>query len=550
MASTPESAGGDHTPNPVAERAESVFSPETGRPDWRSRLGNAIRSAPVERKFLWILLLLFVAKGVFFTFSFPAFSGHDEVAHYAYLRFVAEEGRPPLIPDPEAWEAQFAVDRNQRSHDRIPEELWQYCRFVTQDWKFCDDPRYINNPVYAVSVGEHKYPAGWVYTGNHPPLYYLVMTPVYWLSSSGSFETQLYILRLAAIPFGMLAVIFAYRTSRVLFPASRFLAMTVPAFVAFQPQISYESAMLNNDIFAIAFTSVVFYLIAVGLRKDFPWRTCVLMGLFFGLAMLSKSTSLVSGGVIAVAMILGLGPKNIRAWLPKGVVTAAIGGLLIWPWYLYMYRTYGDFTALSRIQGLQWWNYNGAEPPSVWAQLTNPDFAWMRWKETWGEFGWRLIPLDRELLWFIFWVCAIGLAGVVWWTIQAWLAKSGRTITMRDDEGSWTAPAIRSFSGRETRIDPVYRVDRPVRVAVLTLIIACVLAYYAILQFGTTFSLTQARYYFPSVNAVALLIMLGYRALLPRQWLKAGQVIVFLALVALNIVIFSQYTIPYWGGGV
>jgi hypothetical protein len=277
----------------------------------------------------------------------------------------------------------------------------------------------------------------------------------------------------------------------------------------------------------------------------------VLIGLFFGLAMLSKSTSLVSGGVIAVAMILGLGPLNIRQWLPKGVVTAAIGGLLIWPWYLYMYRTYGDFTALSRIQALQWWNYNGGTPPSVWEQLKDKNFAWMRWRETWGEFGWRLIPLDKDFLWLIFWVCAIGLAGVVWWTVQTWLAKSDRTITMRNEAGAWSAPAIRTFAGeaRMARIDPVFRVERPVRIAVLTMIVGCVLAYYAILQFGTSFSLTQARYYFPSINAVALLIMLGYRSLLPRRWLPAGQVIAFLALVALNIVIFSQYTIPYWNPG-
>ena len=52
----------------------------------------------------------------------------------------------------------------------------------------------------------------------------------------------------------------------------------MPAFVAFQPQISYESSMLNNDIMAIAFTSVVLYLVVVGIKKRFPiwnWRGCL-----------------------------------------------------------------------------------------------------------------------------------------------------------------------------------------------------------------------------------------------------------------------------------
>jgi hypothetical protein len=553
LASTPENAGIEaimpgkaliETPYPARDRPAP--------PDRLARLAASIRSATVERKFLWILLVLFVAKGVIFTFTFPAFSGHDEVAHYSYLQFVAEEGRPPVIPDVKEWQAEYDQTRDQRLHDHMPQSLWKYCAYVTRDWKFCDVDEYVDNPVYAITVGGEVLPAGWVYTANHPPLYYLTMTPIYWLSSGGSIETQLYILRLAAIPFGLITVLFAYMTTRVLFPASRFMAVAVPAFVAFQPQVSYEAAMLNNDIFSIAFTSIVFYLLAVGLRKNFPWRTCILIGLFFGLAMLSKNTSAVSGLVIAIAMILSLGIRNVRQWVPKGVVTAVIGGLLIWPWYLYMRTTYGDFTALARIKDLQrWWNYGGGKAPSVWAQLTDKDFAWMRWRETWGEFGWRLIPLDKNLLWLIFWFCVIGLVGLVWWTIQTFLARSNRTISFRTPDGGRSFPAVHTYDSEQAAngIDPIFRLDRPARIAILTLLLACIVAYYAVLQFGTTFSLTQARYYFPSINAAAILIMLGYRSLLPRRWLGYSQAAFFLAFAVLNIIIFSQYVIPYWHSG-
>jgi len=57
--------------------------------------------------------------------------------------------------------------------------------------------------------------------------------------------------------------------------------------------------------------------------------------------------------------------------------------------------------------------------------------------------------------------------------------------------------------------------------------------------------LSQARYYFPAVNAAALLLMLGLRTLLPGQARPAAQGVVFGALVLLNIVIMTGYVLPF-----
>jgi 4-amino-4-deoxy-L-arabinose transferase-like glycosyltransferase len=469
-------------------------------------------------RFLAVLMLLFMARGVITTFVFPPFSGHDEVAHFAYLDFLSTEGELPIIPDLDDWRAEFADTNDQLAHDHIPPELYPFCEYVTKDWwRGCGDSG--SNPSYAVKYpdpgGLVYYPSGWIYTANHPPLYYLTMLPVYWLSSAGSVETQLYALRLAAIPFGLVAIFFTFMTARVVFPGDRFIATLAPAFVGLQPQLGYEAAMLNNDIAAIALTTIVFYLLALGLRRRFPWRICVLTGLVFGLAMLVKNTSAVSGVVIAVAMILGIGVRNWRVWVGKGLATATIAGLVIWPWYLYMWHTYRSLTALDRISELQErWNYGGADPPSVWSQLTDARFAWDRWGETWGEFGWRKIPLDDSLLRLIFLGCALGIIGLAIWT-------------------------VRSFSGR-------FGGDSPARNTVSILFLSCVVSYYAVLQFGTTFSLTQARYYFPAFGAVAILLALGYRTLVPQRMHASAIAFLFLAMVIVNFVIYSEYVIPYW----
>ena len=501
-----------------------------------ARATSTVRTTPVTRRFLILLLAMFLAKGIVIAFVHPPFTGHDEVAHYAYLRYVAEERRLPVIPDLIEWRERRAVNSDS-AQDQIPPELWPYCSYATRDWDpGCDSERFRTNPVYAMSLGGELFPTGWIYTANHPPLYYLVMTPVYWLSSGQSIEGQLYVLRLAAIPFGLLTVLFAYLTVRTLFPRDRFLALTVPAFVAFQPQIAYEAAMLNNDILAICFTSALILLLALGLKRGFPLRVCLGIGFCFGLAMLAKNTAAVSAPVIAFAMICGLGLRQWRAWLPKGLLTALVAALLVWPWFAYMDRTYGDFTALGRIRDLQYWNYNDSGPPSIWDQLSSSSFVWDRWRETWGHFGWRLIFLSSNLYRLLLWVTLVGTVGIAVWAYRFWTVQE--PILHEDDP-------VRAATLRE-RAGSVFDLQRWQVVGILTLGVMCLVSYYAILQFGTTFSLTQARYYFPAIVPAAILLMLGFRALFPERALRWVQTGLFVAMVALTLVIYSGFVIPDW----
>ncbi|MBA2276407.1 MAG: glycosyltransferase family 39 protein, partial [Chloroflexia bacterium] len=405
-----------------------------GRVSLFARLGAEIRFAPVERKFLYVLLLLFLAKGIVYTLVFPAFSGHDEVAHYTYIRFVAEEGRVPIMPDLGEWQARTARDEP-TGEDRLPNELYKYCQYFTSDWwRGCSESQWLRNPPRVVSLGTDLYPSGWVYTANHPPFYYLLMTPLYWLSSGQTPEVQLYLFRLIAIPFGLLTVVFAYLTTRTLFPGDQFLATTVPAFVAFQPQIAYEAAMLNNDILAIAFTSWVLYLVARGLRDRFPLRTCVLLGFVLGLAVLTKGTSVTAAPIIAFALFFGLGWRNVRQWLPRGALITAITLVMIWPWYLFLYAEYGDLSGLTRVKELQWWNYTYSDPPTVLGQLFDGGFAWLRWRETWGEFGWRLIPLTPGLLLVLLGLCIFAVVGLAIYAVRVMrIRRAARTAAAESD---------------------------------------------------------------------------------------------------------------------
>jgi 4-amino-4-deoxy-L-arabinose transferase-like glycosyltransferase len=502
---------------PVTGDAASVRVSTFGR----LRAALNVRHWPLLRQFMFALMVLYLGKQVFLAIIAPPFSGHDEVAHYAYLRTVATEDRVPELVDFEAFQA-AGGNLTEAPGDYLPDDLYKYCTYVL-DWNYCDDPKWQDNPVHAVALGEVTYPHGYQYAATHPPLYYLLMTPVFLATEDLTPEGQLYWLRAASIPFGIMTVLLAYLLITTLFPGNMFLGITVPAFVAFQTQISYEASMFNNDIVCIALFSLILYLLVLGIRDRFPTKICVLTGAVFGLALLSKGTSITAAPVIALAIILGVGLRHVRRWVIAGAITGGIALLLSWPWYLFLYRTYGNFSGLDQLEDLQYWNYQYRDKPSIIDQLWNRDFAALRWNETWGEFGWRRIPLGNGILWAIGIPCLIALAGFF---VYCWLIFRRRH--------------------RETETDPVLRPARWQVLSILLLFATAIIAYFAVLQFGTRFQLTQARYYFPVVNAIAVILMLGLRTLIPRAADRYVAVGVIVALIAMNVVIYTQYVIPYW----
>ncbi len=474
-------------------------------------------------KFLFFLSVAYVAKQLVSVFLFPAFSGHDEVAHYGYIRTLATEGRIPTLPDLDTWRAAVRQGGAAAGFDTLPLELYPYCRY-TLGWH-CEiqTAEWAANPPQRVEVlGLGEFPSGFQYAANHPPLYYALMTPLYLASSSLTPLAQQYLLRIAAIPFGLATVLLAAALARTLFPGDAFLAVTTPALVAFQPQFSYEAAMVNNDIVSIALVSWITVLIVRGIRERFPRAICLWLGVALGLALLAKSTSLIAAPIIALAIILAVGWRDVQGWLGRGLLSLIPAGIIAAPWYVYLYRTYGNIDGLEQVAALQgWWN----RPAGGFLELlTDPGFVVMRFRETWGEFGWRLIPLDPVLLWIIAVPTILGLIGLVIYGVN--VLTAGRALP---------------FIGG----DRVTRPRRWQRQALFTLAALCVVSYLAVVQFGTAFVLTQARYFFPVAIAGSLLIMLGLRTLLPARTRPGAQRVMLAALVVLTVAIFTQYVLPF-----
>lgn len=464
----------------IAERLAPAVAPVTIRP------GMATSEPPVAPRAGWrhgpivaALMVVALVRQLVMVVATPPYRGHDEVAHVGYLWLLAGRWRLPTLGD------------------SLPAALEPFNAF-TLNW-----------------------PA--VYTAIHPPLYYVVAWPAYALAG-GDWLARLYLLRLVSVPFFLLTVWLAYRLARALFPDDDFMVLTTPAWVAFQPQLAFEGAIVNNDMLSIAAGALLLLLCVTALRSGLTPRHALALGVALGASLLVKATLTVFMPLVAGVALYACWPRpwSIR-WerayrrgvVARGLAVAVPAVLIPLPWYLYLFRTYGDVTAFRAVRELQaGWNV----PDGTFAQLlANPDFHLMRLHEYWGYFGWREIPLSLpafQVVLFSTLFCAFGLVA------------GGIRAALR-----WRAGRFNAARGQVA--------------AIALLIAANLLMYGAMVYFGTMFVLTQARYIFPVATATGLLAMLGLRAVLPPGSTRWGAAVTIAGLAAFNLYLLVTLVIPY-----
>lgn len=448
---------------PVDTRAELPPPPSRGRQ--RGRIVGA-------------LLLVALVRQLVLVAATRPYQGHDEVAHMAYFATLAETGRVPTMAS------------------RIPAGLADFSRY-TLDW-----------------------PA--LYTATHPPLYYLLGLPLFQLAGPGWLE-RLYALRLLSIPFYLATLWLAYLLAIAIAPEDDFLALTVPAWIAFQPQFGYEGAIVNNDIVAICAGTGMLWLLVRAWTAGLTEARAAVLGVVFGASLLVKAT------LLAFAPLLAL-PWAALAWTAyrqrqrdpcwwrapavAGAALAVPAVLLPLPWYLFLYGAYGDFTAGAALQLLQ---ATWSPPQSLGQLLGSPTFYADRLREYFGEFGWKLIPL---FTWQTIATAALLALSAAGWAVRlARLAADwsrGRPLPNRARAG-----------------------------AVGLLLLANAIFAGAVLYLGTVMWLTQARYAFPVAAATGVLLMLGLRALIPARYARPAAAIAIALFAAFNFVVLSQLVIPY-----
>lgn len=388
---------------------------------------------------LGVILALYVGLGFLFAWQTPPWQAPDEPAHYNYVRHLAEgRGLPELKPG---------------------------------DW----------DAAYLDFLKANRFPAGADispirYEFHQPPLYYLLLTPVY-LAAGGS----LLALRLGSLAVGALAVVGVYLVGRRLFPAEPGIALGAAGVAAALPQNLAILASVNNDALAEAVASGLLAWGVTGLTGRRTWGWALAGGLLAGLGLLTKTTVY---PLVGLAVLLPLAPEP-KAGGPARLKTfAAVAGLALllggW-WFLRNAAVYGslDIFGLGRHDQV----VVGQPRTGLLSARLLLEWSLTAFRSFWLQLGWMGVPAED-------WVYGL-LAAVTL------LSLGGLVLLARDSGLARPAPAV----------------------VWLGLAAALVVAQFA--AYNLQFYQPQGRYLFPAMAVWAVGLAAGFhRALAPelRGW--------------------------------
>ncbi len=183
----------------------------------------------------------------------------------------------------------------------------------------------------------------------HPPLYYLLLTPVYVAATSFGNRAALRALRWTS-PFLILAALLLWlAVIRKACADDRRTTLFAFALTAWWPNLFVDAGALNNDVGAIVASAALLYLICVRQWRSRSWASAVLWGAVVGLGGLIKSSVLTSCvPVIAVALLWQHGKRfyaDGRFWIRALLAAAACLALCQW-WYLRNLELHGSLVPI------------------------------------------------------------------------------------------------------------------------------------------------------------------------------------------------------------
>ena len=261
-----------------------------------------------------LLLVGSLLIGLSFAALLPPFEGFDETAHYSYIEQIAKTGAWPRLNDPIAAEVSDYLDAAPGPtslHAR-----WSYRAFFAAPPETVAHGRALvhtaRDPSRPWRPSTASYNNNW--EGQHPPLYYALMAPIFNLSKGWSFERQFLLLRGFSYLIAWISLCIVAFSSSVELKHSQGLktamALAAALWPALFPMWFIEMGRLGNDCLVTFWAACVAVLI-LRLNLKAGLRNHVLLGIVCAFGLLTKATFL----PLTAAILLFL---FYRTWTVRG----------------------------------------------------------------------------------------------------------------------------------------------------------------------------------------------------------------------------------------
>jgi hypothetical protein len=389
-----------------------------------------------------LIALSFVALSTLYNLSVPFGEGPDEPGHLRYALFLAREGRLPV----------------QRLHPEVgdvPGEGHQpplaYVALIpTVAWLPAE-----------VNIAQTANPRFVWAGGNQPGAF---MRGSWELERNSGMALAWHLARGVSLAWALLAVVGTYLAARALIlpqisqtaddgrrttgrsqtgRSDTLFPVLAASFVAFNPQFLFSSALVTNDTALAAFGAILLWLCLRAVVRRSARRQLgafLLIGVLFGLALLTKQSALLLGPLLLWAGWRAANGNGPHAWLHT-LAWGSAALLVAGGWFVRNWLLYGD------LFGLAVFSAEFAGQPFAWYELA----AWrdalvQLFGSFWGRFGWMSLPGPAWMLGAYTVLCSA--AGLGFLLHQSPARRQGQAPTndgRRDSTGSiprWEGPAI------------------------------------------------------------------------------------------------------------
>ncbi|MGH2522050.1 MAG: DUF2142 domain-containing protein, partial [Anaerolineales bacterium] len=286
------------------------------------------------RHILVLLCLAALAHGALYAVLIPPWQAPDEIAHFEYSHLFARLRRP-LTPG----------DASPALEHEIIASLYRFRAWTLALQQPPEQPpeRLADAPFFGRSRTLARFSLAYV-------PYALAASPFL----RHDVTTQLYLMRLASVGLGMLVVVLAYKTARLVAPADPALATASALFVLLLPQHAFLMASVNDGNLAEVLASAAIYFLLMMARQGLTWPRAAACLACAWLALLTKATAyfliplvLVAGLALIARQVSQFDRRTLgqRAWLGLviGVLMmgAVLSGRLVAPTLAYIQSAIG-----------------------------------------------------------------------------------------------------------------------------------------------------------------------------------------------------------------
>jgi 4-amino-4-deoxy-L-arabinose transferase-like glycosyltransferase len=429
-----------------------------------------------------VILLAHFVLAVLYSVVTPIFEGPDELGHYRHIRFLIAN---LSLPAPE--------DSTSSLDELTHPPLYYALAAILTSWiDASDNPQPVRNPFAPTGTmegGANRF----VHTETEAFPYHGTALAVH-------------AVRLVSVLIGSLVLVVTYWLGRLLFPGRREIALGAMALNAFSPAFLFMSSVVNNDIMVTLFSALTLLFSVKVVVRGPALKDLAAVGVFTGLALLSKYNALALMPVVLTCIGIALARLEKRrrslVLLLGGVILLLVSAALIssW-WFLRSVALFG--TATTRSAKILAQFMSDLRDPLAglsrvdWSLL--PDGLRYFYTSFWASFGWGNISAATWVYQVLALLCLAGIAGLVIF-----------------------------FLGKASR---------PTKAGAALLLLAFVV--FSLLAIYRTLVISdpvlRGRYALPTISAVSVLLSLGVVQVTPRRLARLPILVCGWAMLVLGV---------------